>query len=94
MPSILESIRLVAGKSTKVTYAKGCTVRGDDRSVMQEAVAVAKQAEVAVLALGGKSGLDYTCTCGETRDISSLPCPVCSRNFSRRCMPPARRSFW
>jgi len=75
MPSILESIRLVAGKSTKVTYAKGCTVRGDDRSGMQEAVAVAKQAEVAVLALGGKSGLDYTCTCGETRDISSLALP-------------------
>jgi beta-glucosidase len=42
---------------------------------LQEAVAVAKQADMAVLVLGGKSGLDYTCTCGETRDISSLALP-------------------
>jgi beta-xylosidase len=75
MHSILESIRLLAGKSAKVTYARGCTVRGNDRSGLQEAVAVAKQAEVAVMVLGGKSGLDYTCTCGETRDISSLALP-------------------
>ncbi len=75
MPSILESIRLLAGKSTKVTHARGCAVQGKDRSGFEEAVAVAKQAEVAVLVLGGKSGLDYTCTCGETRDISSLALP-------------------
>jgi beta-glucosidase len=75
MASILESIRLLAGKSAKVTHAKGCAVQGNDRSGLQEAVAAAKQAEVAVLLLGGKSGLDYTCTSGETRDISSLALP-------------------
>jgi len=75
MPSILESIRLLAGKSARVTHAKGCAVQGNDRSGFQEAVAAAKQAEVAVLVLGGKSGLDHTCTSGETRDISSLALP-------------------
>ncbi len=75
MPSILESIRSLANKSARVTHAKGCAVQGKDRSGFQEAVAAAKQAEVVVLVLGGKSGLDYTCTCGETRDISSLALP-------------------
>ncbi len=75
MASILESIRSVAGKSVRVTHAKGCSLLGNDRSRLQEAVAAAKQAEVAILVLGGKSGLDYTCTCGETRDISSLTLP-------------------
>jgi beta-glucosidase len=75
MTSILEGIRLLAGKSARVTHAKGCAVQGNDRSGFQEAVAAAKQAEVAVLVLGGKSGLDYTCTSGETRDISSLALP-------------------
>ncbi len=75
MTSILESIRSLAGKSARVTHARGCAVQGNDRSGFQGAVAVAKQAEVAILVLGGKSGLDYTCTCGETRDISSLALP-------------------
>ncbi|MBN2100148.1 MAG: glycoside hydrolase family 3 C-terminal domain-containing protein [Dehalococcoidia bacterium] len=75
MASILESIRLLAGKSARVTHARGCAVQGLDRSGFDEAVAVAKQAEVAVIVMGGKSGLDYTCTCGETRDVSSLALP-------------------
>jgi len=75
MASIFESIRLLADMGAKVTYARGCAVQGNDRSGLQEAVAVAEQADMAVLVLGGKSGLDYTCTCGETRDISSLALP-------------------
>jgi beta-glucosidase len=75
MPSILESIRAVVGKETRVTYAKGCHVLGSDRSRFQEAVAAAKQAGVAIMVLGGKSGLDHTCTSGETRDSASLSLP-------------------
>ena len=75
MPSILEGIRAVAGKSVKVTHAKGCHLLGSDRSRFQEAVAAAKQAAVAIMVLGGKSGLDQTCTSGETRDTASLALP-------------------
>jgi beta-glucosidase len=75
MPSILEGIRAVAGKSVKVTHAKGCHLLGSDRSRFQEAIAAAKQADVAIVVLGGKSGLDSTCTSGETRDTASLALP-------------------
>jgi beta-glucosidase len=75
MTSVLESIRLVAGKTVKVTHAKGCHLLGTDRTRFQEAVAAAKQSEVAILVLGGKSGLDHTCTSGETRDSASLTLP-------------------
>ena len=73
--SVLESIRLVAGKTVKVTYAKGCHLLGGDKGGFQEAIAAAKQADVAILVLGGKSGLDSTCTCGETRDSATLALP-------------------
>jgi len=75
MPSILEGIRAVAGKSAKVAHAKGCHLLGSDRSRFQEAIAAAKQADVAIVVLGGKSGLDSTCTSGETRDSASLALP-------------------
>jgi len=75
MTSVLESIRLVAGKTVKVTHAKGCHLLGGDKGGFQEAIAAAKQADVAILVLGGKSGLDSTCTSGETRDSASLALP-------------------
>jgi beta-glucosidase len=75
MTSVLESIRLVAGKTVKVTHAKGCHLLGGDKGGFQEAIAAAKQADVAIVVLGGKSGLDSTCTSGETRDSASLALP-------------------
>lgn len=72
MLSILQSIRSVVSEETVATYAKGCSIRGDARDGFEEAVAAAQQAEVAILVLGGKSGLDETATSGETRDRASL----------------------
>ena len=75
MPSILQSIRSVAGNGVKVTYAKGCHLLGSDRDGFQDAIAAAKQADVVIMVLGGKSGLDNTCTCGETRDSAAIALP-------------------
>ena len=75
MHSILESIRLIAGKSLKIVHAKGCRLLGQEKGGFQEAVAAARQADIAILVLGGKSGLDHTCTSGETRDTASLALP-------------------
>lgn len=75
MLSILESIRSVVGKKTRVTHAEGCSVLINNKDGFPEAVAAAKEAEVAIVVLGGKSGLDYTCTSGETRDSASLALP-------------------
>ncbi len=75
MRSILDSIKSVVGKETEVAYAGGCGIQGDARDGFAEAVAAAKRADVAVLVLGEKSGLDPSATSGETRDRASLELP-------------------
>ncbi len=75
MISVLEGIRRKVSPQTQVYYARGCDVQGDSREGFAEAVAAARQAEVAVLVLGGKSGLTDDCTCGEGRDRADLGLP-------------------
>ncbi len=75
MPSILDGIRSLLGSEATVTYARGCDLTGGDRGGIQQAVDAARRSDVAILVLGGKSGLDGTCTCGETRDSATLELP-------------------
>lgn len=56
----------------RVTYRQGCGITGDDASGMTDAVAAAQQADVAVVCVGGRSGLLPDCTSGEFRDASDL----------------------
>jgi len=56
----------------QVTFAAGCALSGDDREDIAEAVAAARQAEVAVVCVGGRSGLTPDCTSGEFRDAADL----------------------
>jgi beta-glucosidase len=74
MISILDAVRHLL-PAADVQYAKGCEVLGDDDSGVAEAVALAEQADVAILVLGGKSGLTDDCTCGEARDRANLNLP-------------------
>ncbi|MCB8978206.1 MAG: glycoside hydrolase family 3 C-terminal domain-containing protein [Ardenticatenaceae bacterium] len=69
---ILAAIQEKVAAGTAVTYAKGCEVSGDDRSGFAEAVAAAAQADVALVFVGGKSGLTDDCTCGEARDRAEI----------------------
>ncbi|MCA9989138.1 MAG: glycoside hydrolase family 3 protein, partial [Anaerolineales bacterium] len=62
--------RLPAG--AQLLYAPGCAVLGDDRSGFPAAVKAAAAADVALVMLGGKSGLTDDCTCGEARDRADL----------------------
>jgi beta-glucosidase len=75
VPSIVEAIRALAGPGCDVRHARGCDVRGTSTDGFAEAVAAARQAQMAVLVLGEKSGLDSTCTCGESRDRADLDLP-------------------
>ncbi|MFZ1400757.1 MAG: glycoside hydrolase family 3 N-terminal domain-containing protein, partial [Candidatus Promineifilaceae bacterium] len=72
MQTILQAIGEKVSPGTKLVYAKGCDVLGEDRSGFAEAVAAAANADVALLFLGGKSGLTDDCTCGEARDRADL----------------------
>lgn len=73
--SVLEAMRRSVSPDTQVRYAKGCDVRSDSREGFAEAVTLARQSEVAVLVVGGKSGLTDDCTCGEARDRAELGLP-------------------
>jgi len=72
IPSLRDSLaRLVPG----LTYAAGCAVTGDDTSGFADAVAVARDADVCVLAVGDRAGLFGRGTSGEGCDAADLRLP-------------------
>jgi beta-glucosidase len=75
MPGVLESVKRQVLPPTEVFYARGCDVSGESKDGFAEAVEIARQADVVVLALGGKSGLTPNCTCGEARDRADIGLP-------------------
>jgi len=58
------------GKNTKLLYAKGCEVDGDNKDGFAEAVAAAKQADVVVLSIGERRDMS-----GEAKSRSDLHLP-------------------
>jgi beta-glucosidase len=75
--TILQGIKQKVGPQTKVLYAKGSNVLGDDKSGFREAVQAAKSADLAVVVVGEQFGndTDYKeriATDGEGSDVASL----------------------
>jgi beta-glucosidase len=68
----LAGLRAALGTGVDVAYEKGCELQGDDRAGFPTAVAAAARADVAVVVLGGRSGLDASSTVGEARDATDL----------------------
>jgi len=58
------------GKNTKLLYAKGCEVDGDNKDGFAEAVATAKQADVVILSIGERHNMS-----GEAKSRSNLGLP-------------------
>jgi len=59
----------------QIHYAEGCRINDQDTSGFDEALQAAKAADVALLFLGGRSGLVESSTCGEARDRAELTLP-------------------
>ncbi len=57
--TVLDGIKNAVSPSTKVTYVKGCAIRDVKNSDIPAAVKAAKEAEVAVLVVGGSSARDF-----------------------------------
>jgi beta-glucosidase len=72
MISPLAGIRAAVSAETTVVYAKGCEIDGTDTSGLAAAAEAARRADVAVVFVGGKSGLMPDCTSGEFRDATDL----------------------
>lgn len=58
-----------------VRYARGCDLMGGDRSGFDEAVDAARDADVVVAVLAGKSGIARPVTSGEANDATNLDLP-------------------
>jgi beta-glucosidase len=72
MVSLLAGVRAAVPAATELRHARGCDVRGDSREGFDEALRAARGAAVAIVAVGGRSGLVPDCTSGEFRDASQL----------------------
>jgi beta-glucosidase len=76
--TVLRGIKEKVGPQTKVYYAKGSNVLGDDKSGFQDAVHAAKSADLAVVVIGEQFGRnetnekDRSATDGEGSDVASL----------------------
>lgn len=62
-------------KGGRVVYARGCDFIDPDTSDFEEAVKAARSADVAIVAVGDKSGLARGATSGESIDRASLDLP-------------------
>jgi beta-glucosidase len=68
----LAGLRAAVGPGTTVMYERGCEIDGDERGGFEAAVETALLADVAVVVVGGRSGLGRASTVGEGRDASEL----------------------
>ncbi|WP_051772116.1 glycoside hydrolase family 3 N-terminal domain-containing protein [Saccharothrix sp. NRRL B-16314] len=74
MDTMLQAVRKEF-PAAAVTTAKGCEVDGDDRSGIEDAVAVARDADVVLAVLGDRAGLFGRGTSGEGCDAEDLTLP-------------------
>lgn len=57
--TVFEGIKKHVGKNTQVTYVKGCDIRDTTQANIPQAVEAAKNADVAIVVLGGSSARDF-----------------------------------
>jgi beta-glucosidase len=67
----LQALRAVL-PDAEIVHVTGCEVSGEDGSGIELAAAAAAAAEVALVFVGGRSGLSPGCTVGEARDAADL----------------------
>ncbi|MEV1000313.1 glycoside hydrolase family 3 N-terminal domain-containing protein [Nonomuraea sp. NPDC050202] len=73
-PSVLDALTAEL-PGAEISYAKGCEVRGEDRSGFAGAVAAARDADVCVAVVGDLAGLFGQGTSGEGCDADDLRLP-------------------
>ncbi|MDP4276010.1 MAG: beta-glucosidase BglX [Bacteroidota bacterium] len=69
------------GQSTKLLYAKGCEIEGNDQSGFAKAVETAKQADVVILSIGERRDMS-----GEAKSRSNITLPGVQEELVRAIM--------
>lgn len=83
IPTLAASVA-AALPDADVTVVRGCDAEGDDRSGFAEAEDAARDAEVAIVAVGDRAGLFGRGTVGEGNDADSLELPGVQRELVER----------
>ncbi len=65
-----EGVQNKVSSSTKLLYAKGCEIEGDNKDGFTEAIAVANQADVVILSIGERADMS-----GEAKSRSNIHLP-------------------
>ena len=81
--SLLEELR-ERMPEVDITYAKGYTYAGNDLSLHEEALQVAKDSDLVILTLGGKHGTSSIASMGEGIDATNINLPVCQEVFLKK----------
>lgn len=83
IPSLREAL-VARYPATSFDVVEGCAVEGDDRSGFTAAVDAARDAAVAIVAVGDRAGLFGRGTVGEGNDVESLELPGVQRELVER----------
>lgn len=70
--TIKESIESIVDKGVEVKYAHGCGVKDHSREGFKEAIQLAKECDIVIMAMGGLYGWGAHCTSGESADTSFI----------------------
>ncbi len=81
--SILEGIRNKASAGTRVLHAPGCGVMDESTEGFAEAIRMAKEAEVVIAVVGGRSAIHKDGTSGENIDRAELGLPGAQEGLLR-----------
>lgn len=79
-PSLLEKLREKL-EGVEIGYAYGYPIAGDDQSHFDEALKLAKEADLILLTLGGKHGSCSVASMGEGVDATDINLPKCQDAF-------------
>ncbi len=79
--TLFEALR---DRYAEVTYTQGCEAVNPERIDFEAAVLAAKNADVVVLAVGGKIGMMTECSSGESRDNVDIGLPGSQSELIRR----------
>lgn len=71
-PEAASLVEVLQAEGAQVCYAKGCELQGTDRSGFDEALALARDADVVLLAMGGRGGQVDDCTSGEGIEVPEI----------------------
>jgi len=82
-PTILESLKS-KNSEIEITYSMGCEIAGTDQTGFDEAVKIAKDADVVIYTAGGKYGWGRNCTVGEGIDTDHIGLPDVQEKLAKQ----------